>query len=266
MPLPRLHLLELEDQTWFPSVIRDLATDYLHFMEVTFRLDRPVVAPLAEALRAAKAESLVDLCSGGAGPIPLLQAGLREQGLDLRVTLTDRFPNLEAFRRAAAASNGSIGFVAEPVDARAVPRELRGFRTLFNSFHHFEPTDARAILRDAVDAGQPIGIFEVPERKVLLILPLLFTPLYVLLATPFIRPFRWRRLLWTYLLPLVPLTCLWDGVVSQLRAYTLAELEALAAAVAPDDYTWRAGSVPIGATPGRLTFLWGHPRRAEPKA
>jgi len=260
MRLPRLHLFELEDQSWFPRVVRDLATDYLLFIEGTFRLDRPVMAPLVEALRASKAECVVDLCSGGGGPIALLHRALLAQGLDLRVTLTDRFPNLAAFRRIAAGSGGRITFVAEPVDARAVPRELRGFRTIFNSFHHFRPTQAKAVLRDAIDAGQPIGIFEIPERRVALILPLLFTPLFVLLGTPFIRPFRWRRLFWTYLVPLVPLTCLWDGIVSQLRAYTVQELEALTEVVTPDTYAWRAGRVPIPSTPGHVTYLWGYPR------
>jgi hypothetical protein len=69
----------------------------------------------------------------------------------------------------------------------------------------------------------------IQERSAHALVPMVvFTPLLVLFATPFIRPFRWRRLLWTYLLPAVPLTCWWDGVVSQLRAYTVPELERLA--------------------------------------
>jgi hypothetical protein len=260
MVLPRLHLFELEDQAWLPNVVRDLATDYLHFMEVMLRLDGPVVPLLAEALRASKTQSLVDLCSGGSGPIPLLHDALAAQGMNLRVTLTDRFPNLAAFRRVEAASGGHITFVADPVDARAVPRRLRGFRTIFNSFHHFRPADAKAVLRDAVDASEPIGVFEIPERRLLLILPLLLTPLFVALTTPFIRPFRWRRLLWTYLVPLVPLICLWDGIVSQLRAYTVAELEDLTEALGPTTYRWQAGQVRIRATPCHVTYLWGHPR------
>ena len=67
------------------------------------------------------------------------------------------------------------------------------------------------MLRCAVEARQPIGIFEIPERSVTTMIPLLYTPLYVAVATPFIRPFRWRRLLWTYALPLVPLTCRWEA-------------------------------------------------------
>lgn len=264
MPFPRLHLFEFEDLPWFPGVVRDLATDYLHFIEVIFRLDRPALAPFGEALRAARAQSVIDLCSGGGGPIPLLRRALAVQGLDLRVTLTDRFPNLAAFRRLEAESQGRISFVPHSVDARAVPRALRGFRTIFNSFHHFRPTDAMAVLRDAVDAQEPIGIFEIPERRLVLILPLLLTPLYVAFVTPFIRPFRWSRLLWTYLVPLVPLTCLWDGIASQLRAYTVRELEALTEPLAPSGYAWRAGRVPIPSTPGHVTYLWGHPRSRGP--
>lgn len=33
MRIPRLHLFELTDQSWFPATIRDLVTDYLHFIE-----------------------------------------------------------------------------------------------------------------------------------------------------------------------------------------------------------------------------------------
>jgi hypothetical protein len=269
MPLPRLHLFELEDQPWFPAVVRDLATDYLHFIESRLALHRPVVPLLAEALGLTNSDRVVDLCSGGAGPIPALAKDLAAEGLATRFTLTDRFPNLDAFRQMADTSPGAIDFVAEPVDARAVPRELTGFRTLFNSFHHFDPTDAVAVLRNAAEAGQPIGIFEIPDRRLGTLLPLFFlTPLMVWLTTPFIRPFRWRRLLWTYLIPLVPLTCWWDGIVSQLRAYTVAELEALASEVGVKDYTWRAGRVPIGSAPGWLTYLIGTPigtpRESEP--
>ena len=67
-------------------------------------------------------------------------------------------------------------------------------------------------------------------------------------------------------MPLVPLTCWWDGVVSQLRAYTVAEMEALAGEVGVDGYAWRAGRVPIGSAPGWLTYLIGYPEAGVPGA
>ena len=260
MPIPRLHLFELEDQPWFPAIVRDLATDYLHFMQARFELHRPVAALLSEALRTTRSERVIDLCSGGSGPVPALRTALAADGLQVQFTLTDRFPNTAAFRRRVAETDGGISFVEEPVDARSVPGTLTGFRTLFNAFHHFRPADAVAVLRDAARAGQPIGIFEIPERGLRTLLPmLLLTPLLVLLATPLIRPFTGSRLLWTYVLPLVPLTCWWDGIVSQLRAYTPAELERLAQAAEADNYHWSAGKVPISSTPGSLTYLLGYP-------
>jgi len=38
MRIPRLHPFELADQSWFPSAIRDLVTDYLHFIGTKFAL------------------------------------------------------------------------------------------------------------------------------------------------------------------------------------------------------------------------------------
>jgi hypothetical protein len=260
LKLPRLHLFELEDQPWFPAVIRDLATDYLHFLETKLDLHRPTVPLLGAALRETGLNHVVDLCSGGGGGIASLQKALQSEGLAIHFTLTDRFPNLDAFRQAESESSGKIAFEPESVDARSVPSRLRGFRTVFNAFHHFRPSDAISVLKDAARAGQPIGIFELPDRAAHTLIPmLLLTPLMVLLATPFIRPFRWQRLLWTYLLPLVPLTCWWDGIVSILRAYRPSELEQLAKSVAIERYCWRAGQVPIASTPGRLTYLLGTP-------
>jgi len=104
-----------------------------------------------------------------------------------------------------------------------------------------------------------MGIFEIPERSVPVLLSVLLTPLFVTLATPFIRPFQWRRLLWTYLIPLVPFTCLWDGAVSMLRAYTVGELRALSADLADDSFTWQVGQIRMPSTYGHVTYLIGYP-------
>ena len=67
MPIPRFHLFELEDQAWFPNIVRDLATDYLEFMEGRLKLHQPVVPLLARALRESDTTTVLDLCAGGGG-------------------------------------------------------------------------------------------------------------------------------------------------------------------------------------------------------
>jgi hypothetical protein len=259
MTFPRLHLFELEDQPWFPAIIRDLATDYLSFMQTTLGLHRPIVPVLAKTLGETGRRQIVDLCSGGGGPLPEIQKELSAAGLNTSLVMTDRFPNLRAFQRIAELSGRKISFIAQPVDARSVPDQLRGFRTIFNSFHHFREADAREILRNAVAAGEPIAIFEYPERAALIILlTLLLTPFVVALATPFIRPFRWSRLILTYLLPIIPLTCWWDGVVSHLRAYDVSDLRDLAKNLT--SYDWQTRIIALPRSPGHLTYLVGRPR------
>ena len=253
--MKRRHLFELEDQPWFPATIRDLATDYLHFVQAAIALHRPMVPLVAGALASSGTTHIIDLCSGGAGPLPDLLRDLAAGGVHATATLTDLFPNVRAFDRTVKDARGMIAFVAQPVDARAVPRELTGLRTVFNGFHHFKPDDAAAILSDAANAGQPIAIFEVSQRSIKTLALVCLTPIFVWLTTPLMRPFRWTRLFYTYLVPAVPLTCLWDGIVSQFRAYTPAELQQLGPA--DGRMTWRAGYLPLPKGPGRLTYLIG---------
>ena len=261
MTFPRPHLFEFEDQPWLPGIVRDFATEYLCFIQTIFRLHRPIVPLLAEVLRITNQRQIIDLCSGGGGPVLEIQGALSAAGLNISITLTDRFPNSRAFRQINEASEKQIRFVPESVDARSVPDQLDGLRTMFNSFHHFRDSDARRILRDAVDAREPLAIFEYAERAVpIVLLTMILTPFLVALATPFIRPFRWSRLFLTYVLPLIPLTCWWDGVVSHLRAYTVEELKTLTKNLLSGSYSWHAGTVALPRSAGHLTYLLGRSR------
>jgi hypothetical protein len=119
-----------------------------------------------------------------------------------------------------AAATPGIEVEAEPVDALDVPPRLAGFRTIFTALHHFGPGDARAILAFAVRYGEGIAVVEGVSRTPAGLAILAAVPLAVWLLTPVIRPFRWSRLFWTYLVPVLPLAILHDGVVSVLRVYT----------------------------------------------
>ena len=255
MSLPRLQLFEWEDLEWFPHEIRDLALDYLGFLEVRFALYKPVLPLLRRMFEQTGTLKVVDLCSGRGGMVLALYEALASEGINVEFTLTDKFPNLRAFRDISSQYPVNLRYISGSVDATKVPAELVGVRTIFNAFHHFSPEAARAVLQDAVKAGQPICIFEIPERRLLTIISLLLTPLFVIIATPFIRPFLWKRLLWTYLIPLVPFMCCWDGVVSQLRAYTIAELSELTQGF--KGHKWSAGSISIPGQPGHLTYVLG---------
>lgn len=260
--MARIHAIEIHEQDWCPAAIRDAATDYLQFVSRIGNPYGPIVERLVVGLRRSKSSQVLDLCSGGGGPWFELQPELSgAMKASVPVRLSDLHPNRAAFERARGDSDVSIDFVEQPVSVSEVPPELEGFRTLFASFHHFRPDGGRAILTDAVRDRRGIGVFEPLGRSVPAIVSVIFAPLMVLLVTPFIRPFRWSRLVFTYLIPIVPLVVIFDGVVSCLRTYTPDELRDLVAGVdGALDYDWDIGSESIPRTPMSITYLIGVPR------
>ena len=258
--MSRLHLIEIHDQDWCPRVLRDAATDYLQFITHLANPYAPVVDQLRVAVEQSRATRIVDLCSGAGGPWIKLQPLLARDGTSSPpILLTDRFPNLDAMERMRTSTEGLVDFDPCPIDATQTPPELDGFRTLFASFHHFRPEDARQILGDAVRGRQGIGVFEMTHRSTVAIMLMGLAPVLVLLFTPFVRPFRWSRLLWTYLIPVLPLLVLFDGVVSSLRTYSPSELTDLTEELGDVGYVWKIGEETSGPGPVPVTYLIGVP-------
>ena len=259
--MKRLHLFEIHDQEWCPPTIRDAETDYLQLVIAKTKPYRAMVPVLAAALERTGARQVLDLCSGAGGPWSWLRPVLAERGVNVSVCLTDKYPNVGALDRSNHLADHGIRYHPQPVDAMRLGDELVGFRTMFSSFHHFRPEQARAILADAVEKKQGIAVFEGTRRSLLALVLMLLVPLIVLISTPFIRPFRWSRLIWTYLIPIVPLLSLFDGLVSCLRTYTCDELRELVTGL--DDYDWEIGEEPSRQGPIPVTYLIGLPAGAN---
>lgn len=220
---------------------------------------KPVVPVLEKALKHEGSDRIIDLASGGGGGLIWLNETLRENSPELKITLTDYYPNLSAFAYTKAQAD-NFDYVEEPVNALQVPENLKGVRTQFLSLHHFKPSEARSILQNAVDAKSPIAIFEAQERSLPSVLAMIFSPITVLLTTPFIRPFKPGRIIFTYLIPIVPLFVMWDGIVSSLRTYSVKEMEELIEGVdGKDSFDWEVKRVKSG--PGVILYLLGLPKK-----
>lgn len=256
----RIQFIELHEQPWFPSTLRNEITDALQCGLEILKAYASVSALLQRALDASGSRSIVDVCSGSGGPWLDLSQKLRGNKAAYSILLTDKFPNLAAFESVKAASPNGLDYYRSPVDATSVPAELDGFRTMFSSFHHFPPAQARAILQDAVDARQGIGIFEITSRTASALGMMFLWFLTPFLFTPSIRPFRWSRLFFTYVLPIIPLVLLFDGLVSCLRTYNPRELRELIQDLPAPEYRWEIGEQSGTFRGLPITYLIGYPR------
>jgi hypothetical protein len=255
----RVQLIEIHDQPWFPAFLRDAVTDDLQILLGIGEPYGDILPQLREGIERSGANCVLDLCSGAGGPWPWLAEALEWlEGMRIRVELSDKYPNAEAKARLGSNST-TVHYHADPVDATCVPRELTGFRTLFTSFHHFPPEQAREILRDAAAKGKGIGVFEIPGRRPLTLLALPLVLVGDILVVPFLRPRPLARMVWRWLIPIVPLVLLFDGIVSCLRAYSPRELRELTKGLGESGYHWKAGCVKREFWRLPITFLVGYP-------
>lgn len=264
--MKRIHLFEFMDQRWFPPSLRDCMTEYLGFVIEKSRAYAPLVPFLEKAMEETGENHIIDLGSGSGGGIRWILKELNQATPENRstgkkeavtATLTDRYPALESFRNSGGDSE-TIHYHPVPVDPARVPPELKGFRTLFNSFHHMQPRDAKALLENACMNRAPILVVEANDPgPIQFLFMLLFVPFFVLLISPFIGPYRWSRILFTYLIPLLPFLIVWDGLVSLLRIYSPDEMQELAKGVACDSFVWESGKIRSGAS--SLLYLLGRP-------
>ena len=265
--MSRIQFFEFEDQQWLPIGIRNGITDFIQFAVVRSNLYDRFLPRLVSAIRRSGSSSVVDLCSGAGGPWSSLLPTVRELAGMPRLTLclTDLFPNRPALGALAKLDPAGLTRSADfSVSATKVPDDLRGFRTLFSSFHHFPEQAASEILADAIRHRQGICIAESTQRHPLLIAYMLLTPALVLLSSPFQKPFRWSRMFWTYIVPAVPLAVMFDGVVSCLRTYSPQELLSLCRNIpGHESFDWDAGIERIGKLPIGVTYLIGLPKTSQ---
>lgn len=262
----RWKIFSLYEFSWLPLAWRRFLTDLLRF---TWIFPVPcsqapyclAISELQRALADTRSPLVVDLCSGGGGPVSECQVALESADLKVDFVLTDLYPNVPAFSYIAD-RNPRVDYVAEPVDA--LNCDYEGFRTLFAAFHNFAPADARLLIQDAVNKNQGIAIFEHSRNSLPTVLITAFWALcYVFIATPFLPASRsWTRLFWTYCIPVIPILFLIESVCANLRTYSVAEMLSLAAEADPGKrFVWRAREKSLSRCfPLYVQFLVGTPK------
>lgn len=245
----RRQLFEIQDFKWCPSAVRDGVTDLLVINLKILPLYEPSIPWLSKFSKITDGK-WVDLCAGAGGGSILLKDKMPGEIKEL--VLTDLYPhqNLKL-------PEGVIS-LEEAVDARQVPEHLKGFRTLFTSFHHLPDEIALEVLKNAQDSKIPIGIFEFTERNLFCLLMMIPSFFFSFILVPFIFPWKFSRFFWTYLIPLIPLVTIIDITLSCFRTRNVKELQAMVITLNSPDYEWSFGQIPtyMGLT---LTYLAGTP-------
>ncbi len=227
------------------------------------------IVPLVQrGLDSGDTRQIVDLCSGAGGPMVevVRRLKLRPEYAEARLTLTDLYPNQHASEGIDQQRDGWLSYCQKSVDASNIPRELTGMRTMICSLHHMPPVLARSILMDAAHKKQPFLAFELSDNSPPIWMWWVAIPvgfLLTLVLTFRVRPLTVFQLIFTYLIPVVPLFIAWDGAVSNARTYTQQDLQELLSQIDSSGYHWEIGTTTSRALPGKMSYILGVPRASN---
>jgi hypothetical protein len=223
---------ELEDYPWFPDALRLQQMEFIGWTTSHMGVLNGAVTPY----RIWKPEGkIMDLCSGSGQPAIWMHPKSGSGYLEL----TDLHPSfLKTFPEGYASAN--VVLRTQPLDVLGTERrwmnEASGF-TMYNAFHHFSAHQQKMIVSQLIQAEKPFFFVEILQPNLWSFLQILLTTtLGQFILGPFIRPFRWSRLLFTYLLPVNLLTITFDGLVSVFRSQSKEEYQRRISSLATEEY------------------------------
>jgi len=203
---------ELEDYTWFPTTLRNFQMDFIGFVVTKFNFYAVFIEHLQK--QNIEQDTMYDLCSGSGEPALSIY---HKSKCFKKLLLSDKFP-----------SSANIQFS----DVLQMDFQKDNCYTMFNAFHHFEDKEKIQIITKLKVAGAKAYFVEILEPSLLFLLKVTALTLVAnLFITPFIRPFSFTRIFFTYIIPINLFTITYDGIISVLKSRSIKQYQKLL----PDD-------------------------------
>ncbi|MEL6257157.1 MAG: hypothetical protein AAFR87_34500 [Bacteroidota bacterium] len=227
--MKRIHISQISDQSWFPFFLRRNIHEFMTWF----------VGKI-----------------GGAAPfLPVIEEGL---------TYADRIISIDQLQGAGFETLAPLLDSDIPISHQTYPQidtQEAGLYVSVNSFHKLKEKEARDLLDQFASAGHPLAIVEGNNDSLWQVFGMtVIVPLTVLLTAVFVKPFRMSRVIFTYLIPILPIVTLVDGAMALLKLYAPKDLDELTSSLEHKDYSWKSGKLDNGRG-GKIIYLLGYPER-----
>lgn len=225
--MKRVHIPQISNQTWFPSFLRQHIHEFMTWFVGKVGAAKPFMPIIEEGLQ--YADQIIEIKQTvGAGfetIIPYLDPAISRKTIGL-----DNFSTHE-----------------------------KGLYVSVNGFHQLKEAEAHNLLEEIAKSRNPVALVEGNNDSLWQVFGMtIIVPLTVLLTAPFVKPFRFSRLIFTYLIPILPLVTFIDGAIALTRLYAPADLDELTGNIKESNYTWRSGKLDNGRG-GKIIYLLGYP-------
>lgn len=145
------------------------------------------------------------------------------------------------------------------VNAENFKASEEGMYLSVNSFHQFSAMEAKEILSKVSKKRYPIVVVEGNNDSLWQVFGMtVIVPLTVIITAPLVKPFRLERLIFTYLIPVLPIVTFLDGFIALFKLYAPKDLDELTTSINAENYYWRSGKIDNGRG-GKVIYLIGYP-------
>jgi len=227
--MKRKQIPQIINVKWYPKFMKELTAEFLSWFVLKTNATKPFIPVIESILKESQMNRVINIdFSLGAG-IDTVQHFLQDEIEVQSIAITE------------------------------FNTDERGVYLFVNSFHQLDQSKAREILNQIAESGNPLVIVEGNNDSLWQIVGMtIFVPLSVLLTAFFVKPFRILRVLFTYLIPLLPLFIMIDGCIALLKLYNPKDLLELTSSVEVAQYRWKAGKNDNGRG-GKIMYLTGTP-------
>ncbi len=216
-----LHFFEFNDHPAVPGFIRKTLFEVLTYCNGQFR---PYYQQVAEdVLKYSESNGNQNIVELGAGLAPITRALLNSCGdKPIHFTPCDLFPAADGWKELEAASP-RVKPIYTPVDfSQKRTWEPKTMLVIVAALHHIPHSERAKILKTLIGSADSVLVHEPISNSPISIALSLFAwiPSWLTPAAMIRKPGSFRRILWCWLVPVIPVLFTWDGFISCLRQWT----------------------------------------------
>ncbi|MEM7372297.1 MAG: hypothetical protein AAF587_27005 [Bacteroidota bacterium] len=227
--MKRKQVPQLINQGWFPKHLKQLMFEFMSWFVSKVHAAKPFMPVIEQGLQHTSNHHLINID--------------RKMGAGIE-TLIPHLPE---------------SVTVENIPLSEMQTEEEGLYTMINSFHQFAPAEARTFLSQIARKKHPLAILEGNNDSLWQLVGMtIILPMTILLTAPIVRPFRPSRLLFTYLIPILPIASLLDGFLALFKLYAPKDLDQLVSTIQVPGYMWESGKRDNGRG-GKIMYLLGYP-------
>ncbi|AGH96688.1 hypothetical protein [Pseudobdellovibrio exovorus] len=243
---------QFSHSTWVPQVLRRLMPEFLDFIVMMVNANRPFL-PLLKTPKGIASEVYL-LAPEVGGSSALLVPDLQTMPeIKKTILLTDNFSedrhqHLLSLKGALKPPYEQIKLSEiSAINSSSSDGRVRKAVFSINQSHLMTDAELVQLLQELTKKFDQVMIGEGNNKSIRQIIGMtILAPLVAVVASFFIKPFRWSRLFFTFIIPLLPLMITWDGLVALIRIRNpkrLKEIAEASTAAAGKDWHWDSGKL-----------------------